>query len=110
MRVQKDQSRNRVPEVIKSDSLGLNRIFPNKNKIPYTASSAEKNSGCLGFDPTSARWVRAADKPEIIDAPMTIKTPQWYVVASKDAALFEDDPAPEFKMYAGSIYSMASQT
>ena len=52
-----------------------NKALTRRKIIPKTASSAEKKRGCLGFEPTNAFCVRAADRPESMEAPKTIIKP-----------------------------------
>lgn len=52
------------------------RALTRRKIIPYTANSAEKNRGCLGLDETNAFCVKAADRPDNIDAPNTIIRPR----------------------------------
>ena len=52
--------------------------FNNKNKIPNTANSAEKKNGNRFRSPTKPFCVKAADIPDIIDAPATYN--YYYII------------------------------
>ena len=56
--------------------------LPNKKTIPYTAISALYNIVWRGCVPESARWVRAAERPESIEAEATQNKPNWYSVVT----------------------------
>mmetsp|Transcript_6495 Transcript_6495/g.14319 ORF Transcript_6495/g.14319 Transcript_6495/m.14319 type:complete len:207 (+) Transcript_6495:219-839(+) len=75
--------------------------LPSRNKMPYTASSAEKNKGWRCWAPTRARWVRAAERPESMEAPATHRTPIWYVgLSASPPKLMDPNLSPMFSTSA----------